>query len=78
LDILANDRTSNGGSVSRLNVVGISLPSHSDAEILWDATKRKVIYRGGSTSFLGFDQFAYTVEDDLGRRSQAIASLTWS
>jgi len=78
VDILANDRTSNGGSSSGLRLISITPPSHSDAEIIWDASKRKVTYRGRSTSILGLDQFAYTIEDEFGRRSQAIATLGWN
>lgn len=78
LDVLGNDRAADGSAAKGLNWVGLTQAAHSESEIVWDPVKRKVVYRSKGFNFLGFDQFAYTIEDEFGRRSQAIATLTWN
>ncbi|MCY2973250.1 MAG: dockerin type I domain-containing protein [Planctomycetota bacterium] len=78
LDVLSNDTTGDLSSGTGLRITSISQPYNSEALISIDETTGKVIYTSRGFNFLRFDQFAYTIKNDLGVESQAIVTVVLS
>jgi len=75
LDVLINDIANNTPSGTGLQITSISQPFNSDAGITFDNATGKVTYTGRQYNFLGFDQFAYTIKNELGVESQGIVTI---
>lgn len=78
LDVLINDIASSRSSKAGLQITNISKPFNSDARITFDNATGKVTYYGREFDYLGFDQFAYTIEDEFGVESQGIVTVVKS
>ncbi|MCY2977111.1 MAG: dockerin type I domain-containing protein [Planctomycetota bacterium] len=78
LDVLINDIANSTPSGTGLQITSISQPFNSDARITFDNATGKVTYTGREYNFLGFDQFAYTIKNELGIESQGIVTLVLS
>lgn len=78
LDVLINDIANNTPSGAGLQITSISKPFNSDARITFDNATGKVTYTGREYNFLGFDQFAYTIKNELGVESQGIVTIALS
>jgi hypothetical protein len=78
LDVLINDIANNTPPGSGLQITRISQPFNSDARITFDNATRKITYTGREYNFLGFDQFAYTIKNELGVESQGIVTIVLS
>jgi len=74
LDVLIND-IANSTSGTGLQITSIAQPFNSDARITFDNATGKVSYTGREYNFMGFDQFAYTIKNELGIESQGIVTL---
>ena len=77
LDVLIND-IANSTSGTGLQITSIAQPFNSDARITFDNATGKVTYTGREYNFMGFDQFAYTIKNELGIESQGIVTLVLS
>jgi hypothetical protein len=78
LDVLINDIANSTPSGPGLQITSISQPFNSDARITFDNATGKVNYTGREYNFLGFDQFAYTIKNELGIESQGIVTVALS
>jgi hypothetical protein len=78
LDVLINDILDSTPSGTGLQITSISQPFNSDARITFDQATGKVTYTGREYNFLGFDQFAYTIKNELGVESQGIVTIALS
>jgi len=78
LDVPINDIASSRSSKAGLQITNISKPFNSDARITFDNATGKVTYYGREFDYLGFDQFAYTIEDEFGVESQGIVTVVKS
>ncbi len=78
LDVLINDIANSTPSGPGLQITSISQPFNSDARITFDNATGKVNYTGREYNFLGFDQFAYTIKNELGVESQGIVTIVLS
>jgi len=61
-----------------LQITSISQPYNSEAEITVDKVTGKVIYKAARLNPLGFDQFAYTIQNEMGGESQGVVTLVLS
>ncbi|MEI7459774.1 MAG: Ig-like domain-containing protein [Pirellula sp.] len=78
LDVLINDIANSTTSGPGLQITSISQPFNSDARITFDNETGKVTYTGREYNFFGFDQFAYTIKNELGVESQGIVTIVLS
>jgi Dockerin type I domain/Bacterial Ig domain len=78
LDVLINDIANNTAAGTGLQITSISQPFNSDARITFDNATGKISYTGREYNFLGFDQFAYTIKNELGIESQGIVTIALS
>jgi hypothetical protein len=78
LDVLINDIANSTTSGPGLQITSISQPFNSDARITFDNETGKITYTGREYNFFGFDQFAYTIKNELGVESQGIVTIVLS
>jgi hypothetical protein len=78
LDVLINDIANNTSSGTGLQITSISQPFNSDALITFDNATGKVTYIAGQFDLFGYDQFAYTIKNELGVESQGIVTIALS
>jgi hypothetical protein len=78
LDVLINDIANNTSSGTELQITSISQPFNSDALITFDNATGKVTYIAGQFDLFGYDQFAYTIKNELGVESQGIVTIALS
>lgn len=78
LDVLINDIASSMPTGAGLQITSISQPYNSEAEITVDKVTGKVIYKAARLNPLGFDQFAYTIQNEMGGESQGVVTLVLS
>ena len=78
LDVLINDIADSTASGTGLQITSITQPFNSDARITFDNATGKVTYTGGQYDLFGYDQFAYTIKNELGVESQGIVTIALS